>query len=259
MNKLFSAVILVIIMAFPLVSQAQGENSSWISLDAGFNSYWILNQNTYGNQELPYRPKLNISGTATFKYLFDDFGYSIGVGIGNMGQNYAGEMAGNASQRKVNLTYFQVPLLAMYSLGGNRQEMWVSFGPQIMYLLSADQYFERSAGGREIANPEMLLLGNTNIKERFKPLDVMLKLELTEIYALGSSDKFKALVSLKGALGLTDINSKDFQIENIHNKYAGSHNFYVGIHLGILYNLKVKAHYMLKSSNRKHFITPFNR
>ena len=43
---------------------------------------------------------------------------------------------------------------------------------------------------------------------------------------------------LNSAVGLTDINKSNWQIPNTHDYYGKSHNFYVGLKVGIMYNVK---------------------
>ena len=258
MNKIFCTIIFVIILTSPLFTLAQRDNTSWVSANMGVNTDWILNQNTYGNPEMAYRSKFNFSGDVSFKKFTNGYGYSVGIGIGNLGQNYSDKMAGADAKRSLSLTYLQLPVMGMYNLGGYNAQRWLSFGAQFMYLLSAKQVFNRSEG-RSLANPEMLLLGNTDVITRFKPYDMMLRFEFTNIYPIAASNKIKTLVSFNGAYGLIDINNKEYRIPNAHNVYAGSHNFYLGIHVGIMYNLKEKSRYTIKSHGRKHVIKPFNR
>ena len=251
MKKILSCFILAIILTCPLLTTAQRVNSAWLSADLGGNNAMILNQNAYGNPEMAYSPKFNISGSLTFNKFLQQYGYSAGFGIGHLGQNYSGDMAGAPAERRIKLTYLQVPVLGMYYLNGYTQNKWVSFGLQFMYLLAAKQEFDRQEGGRVLPN-EALLKTNDNVMSYYQPYDVMLKLEYTNVYSMGLSHKLKALLSLKSAVGLTDINAKGYRVENIIQKtYGGSHNFYLGLHVGIMYNINKKSAYNL--------IKPFNR
>ena len=250
MKKILSCFILAIILTCPLLTTAQRVNSAWISADLGGNTAWILNQNAYGNPEMAYSPKFNVSGSFTYNKFLKQYGYSAGLGIGYLGQNYKGIMAEKPASRKVSLQYLQVPVLGMYYLDGYTQSKWLSFGLQFMYMLAAKQEFSRESGGRAL--PDSIPLYKTNVMDQFNRFDVMLKLEYTNVYSLGISHKMKALLSLKSAVGLTDINAKGYRVENIIQKtYGGSHNFYLGLHVGIMYNINKKSAY--------NFIKPFNR
>ena len=255
MKNFFKAVVFVAISIIPLFTLGQQINrTSWISGDFGVNNTWILNQNMYGNQELPYSPKVGFSGGLGFTYLSYTNGYSTGLRIANLGQSYSGSMAGVNAKRKVNLTYLQLPVMAMHQMSGRFKTTWLEFGPQFMYLLSAHQDFSRN-DGRPIVDLQTMSEGHVNVKNRFNPFDVMLKVGLTNMFT--STSKYKLpyrptekliwTLSLDGAIGLTDINQKQFQTENTHHIYGTSHNFYVGIRIGIMQ--KVKMPYLFSKNN----------
>jgi hypothetical protein len=256
MKKKFTLIILALVLFSPVFTIGQRSNFYLFSLDFGINSTWILNQNMYGNPEMAYSSKFGLSGVATYRHFINGYGYSIGAGLENLGQKYSGEMAGAAAKRRVNLTYVQIPVMGIYNLGGKSQRTWLSFGPQFMFLVSAQQDFKREAG-TIIPKPEMLNPGSTDVFSRFNPIEVMLAFELTHIFistslnksSYRSENKAKWSASFKGALGLTDINSTAFQVNNTHNLYGGSHNFYMGINIGYMFNPVLKSHKASRSYN----------
>jgi len=245
MKYIYTVILIVAIFISPKFTLGQKNNTSWIKADFGANNTWILNQNMYGNPELPYTATIGYAGELSYQHFIREYGYSFGLGIANLGQNYEGEMAGANAQRKVNLTYLELPVMGMYNLGGKREQIWLSAGPQLMFLLAASQDFSRS-GERVIPDPELLSQGSVNVINRFKPVDVMLAFGLTNFFPIKShdvipyrtSEKIMWSLSLDGAIGLSDINQRQYQISNTHNVYAGSHNFYLGIRIGIMSNLK---------------------
>lgn len=247
MKKIYTCAVIAALIAFPLLTLGQGRKSSLFSVDFGLNNTMILNQNNYGNQEMPYSPAFGFSGLVTYKHFINKYGYSVGMGYANLGQKYSGDVAGTNAQRKINLNYLKVPLTMMYNLGGKHQQTWLSFGPQVMILLTARQDFNRDIG-RELPNPEFLINGNTNVINRFKPVDVMLNFEVTRIFAFWVTNippyrpagKLMWSVAFDGAIGLTDINQKAYQLENTHNVYASSHNFYLGMKIGLMLKTRVK-------------------
>lgn len=135
----------------------------------------------------------------------------------------------------------------MYDLGGKHHQTWLSAGPQLMILISAQQDFNRE-GGRVLPNPGLLINGNTDVINRFNPVDVMLNFEVTRVFAFWATiiphykpaGKLMWSASLDGAIGLTDINQKAYQLENTHNVYGGSHNFYIGMKIGLMLKMKIK-------------------
>lgn len=245
MKNLHAVFFIVVIFACPIFTLGQKNNTSWIKADFGANNTWILNQNMYGNPELPYTVTIGYAGELSYQHFFNEYGYSVGLGIADLGQNYEGEMAGANAQRKVNLTYLELPVMGLYNLGGKRQQIWLSAGPQLMFLLSAKQNFSRT-GERVIPDPELLSQGTVDVSNRFKPVDIMLAFRVTNFFPIKlhnvipyrPSENFMWSLSLDGAFGLSDINQKQYQISNIHNVYSGSHNFYLGIRIGIMSNLK---------------------
>ena len=236
-------IIILVFLILSITSQqsalAQDNSHSWIVTDVGFNSVWILNQNIYGNQELDYSTKFSFSGAACYRYFFGKYGFSLGLGIINLGQNYSGEMAGADAVRRINLNYLQLPLMATYRFNVFGQEKCLIFGPTIMLLLSAKQEFSRS-GGRPIPNPDLLLQPGNEITNRFKAADVVLAFEAANIFPLKLSARIKTIVSFNSGFGLLDINQEDYRIPNIHHIYKGSRNFYFGVRAGLIFNPKGK-------------------
>lgn len=241
--KKFTYISLAIILAFPMITLGQVNNLSFLSLDLGANSTWILNQNMYGNPELNYNLKFGFSGVASYKYFINKYGYSVGLGLINLGQKYSGNMVGADAKLRINHMYLELPVLGMYKLGDNKKQTWISFGPQLMYLLSAQQDFQRD-NGQIIPEPEMLNPGSTDVISRFNIFDIMLAFEVTHIYTykftnvgpFKSNQKTMWALSLKSAIGLTDINSPEFRESSTRNLYAGSHNFYLGVNIGYMFN-----------------------
>jgi hypothetical protein len=44
------------------------------------------------------------------------------------------------------------------------------------------------------------------------------------------------MLSFNAAMGLLDINAKEYQIPNLRNIYKSSHNFYFSVQLGFMFN-----------------------
>jgi hypothetical protein len=115
--KKFKHIFLAIILACPMVALGQISNFSLLSLDFGANSTWILNQNMYGNPKLDYNLKSGFSGMASYKYFKNKYGYSIGLGLGNLGQKYSGSMVGADAKLRLSLTYLEVPVMECIGWG----------------------------------------------------------------------------------------------------------------------------------------------
>lgn len=228
---------IIVTVSFLLVifqANAQPSESTWLTTSVGINSTWIMNQNAYGTPEMDYSTKFGLSGMIGLNYYINTkYGLSTGIGIGNYGQRYGGEQAGAKASRKVNLNYIQVPLLAMKQLCDPHHPCWLTFGPQIMILTSATQQYTRDA---EISLENQDILEIRDAQKLYKPLDIMLNLGFSNLYYMRTYDNMRLMVSYNTALGLFDINEKDYRITRKGSDYKGSHNFYIGVQVGLMFN-----------------------
>jgi len=229
--------LLVILLIFTYHGgKAQPSGSTWLSTTAGLNSVWIMNQNAYGNQELEYGTRFGVQASVGLNhYLNTRYGLSTGVGFGNFGQNYHGEQNEGKANRNVNLNYVMIPILGMKQLCDPQHPCWLTIGPQLMILTSASQKYSREDGS-PLSNPEYLQEGKADVTKRFRPVDVMLNIGFSNLYSMRSSDKFRMILSYNAAIGLLDINAKSYQIPNLTGTYKASHNFYMGVQAGFIFN-----------------------
>jgi len=236
MKKYKLSLAIVFLIFFAVNVNAQQKKSIWVNVVAGMNSTWILNQNAYGNPEIEYSPSFGLNGGVGVSYFHNrDLGFNGSVMVSQLGQNYSGYQAGGVAERKVKLTYLEVPLMIMKGIHGMQYPTWIAFGPDILILLNAKQDYTRD-GGSPLPNPDGMLVKDT--KERFSKADVALNFSLNRMYTINYSRKMLLLFSLNSAVGLTDINKSTWQIPNSHDTYGKSHNFYIGMKIGIMYNVK---------------------
>jgi hypothetical protein len=214
---------------------AQDEKSLWIDVKAGFNSIWMINQNTYQNPELDYATTFGLNGGIGVNYFItDDLGFNVSPGYIALGQNYNDNQSTGDVTRKVKLKYIQVPLLIMKKLpNSDNNSTWIAFGPDLMFLTSATQEFKNS-GSYNVTNPEGLEA--KDVKERFQPFDLALDFSVNKMYELRSYDNMMFLFSFITSVGLLDVNSKDYREPNLKGEYSGSHNFYFGLKVGLMFN-----------------------
>ncbi|NVO20888.1 MAG: outer membrane beta-barrel protein [Bacteroidetes bacterium] len=220
-------------------AKTQPSPSAWLTANAGINSIWLLNQNSYGNPEMEYGTKFGLSGDIGLNYYLNNkYGFSTGIGLGNFGQSYVGEQAGEKATRKVNLNYIKVPVMGMKQLSDPQHPCWLSFGPEILILTSASQKYTRVGGSEGLPNPGYFVPGKHDVTKWYKPMDIMLKAEVTNIYYMGTDDSKRFMLSVMGAFGLMDVNSNDpkYHVVRTGQTYKGSHNFYLGVKAGIMFN-----------------------
>jgi hypothetical protein len=234
MKKHILSLIAIFMLVFSFHLEAQQVNSFWLNGITGINSNWILNQNAYGNPEMAYAPSFGFTGGVGASYFIrKKWAIDGSVLLSQLGQKYSGEQAGANAERKVTLNYLEVPLLFMRKIPFRKFPTWISAGPDIMILLRAKQEYSREDGGNNLPNPEGMAEGN--ITERFKPADIALNVSLNRMFDLNYFKSIMLLVSANSSFGLLDMNSAEWQIPNTHGVYAASHNFYIGIKVGLMF------------------------
>lgn len=217
---------------------AQDEKSLWIDVKAGFNSVWMINQNSYQNPEMDYSTKFGLAGGIGVNYFVNNaWGFNISPGYIGLGQNYNDNKSADGTTRKISLKYIQVPLLFMKKVPNTNDPTWIAFGPDLMFLTGAKQEFENS-GSYLVNNSDGMKTGD--IKDRFKPFDLALDFSVNKMYELRSYDKMMFLFSFISSIGLLDINSTDYQDPNMKGEYKTSHNFYFGLKAGLMFNASGK-------------------
>ncbi len=227
---------LAIIFIFLLASkvQAQEEGTLWINAITGLNSNWIVYQNAYGNPELEYSTTFGFTGGIGASYFFSDqWGFSGSLSASKLGQNYSGVLREIDAERKVKLTYLEIPLQIMKHIPYTQNPTWIAFGPDIMILLTAQQEVFRKGGVEDLPNPIGMKKGD--IRDRFNKTDVALSFSLNKLYKLSDSGNAMFLLSFNTAFGLTDINNIEWKIPQLDGTYTGSHNFYIGIKTGLMF------------------------
>lgn len=203
--------------------------------EAGYNSNWIFNQNAYGNPEMEYSATFGYTGGLGVNYFYDrNWGFKGSLFLSKMGQNYSGVQAVGEADRKVNLTYLEVPLMMMKKIPFMNYPTWISFGPAVMILINAEQEYKR-VGGNPLPNPDGM--ASSNVKDRFRSADVALNFALSRMVDLNRSKKAMYLFSVNSSFGLTDINKPAWHIPNTHGIYGRSHNFYIGFKAGMMFRL----------------------
>lgn len=236
MKKLSLGYIIILILLHSVAGKAQQVHSLWLNTEVGLNSNWIINQNAYGNQEFEYATAFGLTGGLGATYFYRrHWGLNGSLFLSKMGQNYSGYQAGADANRKIKLTYLEVPLQLMRDIPYLQYPTWISFGPDVLILLNAKQEYRRDVGGSSLPFPEGMIDGD--VKVRYRPVDVAINFSVNRMYNMDYFRKMMFLFSVNAALGLTDINSSAWQLPNTHDVYAGSHNFYIGFKVGMMFKV----------------------
>lgn len=235
-NTFFLALVFLLLQL--TIANAQERNSKWINIVGGLNTPFIIYQNTYGNPEFEYFPTTGLTGGAGLIYFRNSEWVANGsLLITKIGQNYRGVQSGGNAERRVKLYYLEVPLLAMKNVIHIKTPVYISFGPDFFFLLSAKQEYQRT-GGAPLVNQEGMAEGK--ITKRFNPVDVSLNFALSQFYKLkfkyNKKSNTKLFASLNTSIGLTDINRDKWRIPQPDGSYSGSHNLYMGFKIGLMIN-----------------------
>ena len=224
----------VVTLLFTFSVRSQQVHSFWLSGSAGLNSDWILNQNAYGNPEMAYATTFGLTGGLGASYFMSrEWGMSGSLFLSKLGQNYSGEQSGAMADRKLKLSYLEMPLMFMRQIPYMNYPTWISAGPDVRFLVKALQDYSREDGGQPLINESGMM--NGDVTDRFKPIDIAINFSINRMVELNYSRSVMFIFSIDSSFGLTDINDTDWQIPNTHGVYAGSHNFYIGVKAGLMF------------------------
>lgn len=233
MKKLIPVLVLITSLSFNIYGQKGFE----IGIHEGVNSIWLVTQNTYGDPELSYLAKFGHAGMISLGYkIKNNVGISSGLGYTLRGQKYEGKQFSSMAYRDISLLYLQIPVLIKFTAGEKSIRFHFLLGPQIGYLLNAEQEYTRDG---EPVNTVInnSIAGKKNITDRFQKTDVSLILDLGQGFSL-TNNYFKNLYlnfGLRFNIGLTDINTINWRIDDIDGSYHSSKNYSIGLNIGLSY------------------------
>lgn len=222
---------------------AFSQSGLYVGVGGSVISTWITNQNNYGQVfEMDYVSRIGSNGNINLGYDFNNhIGLKLEAGYAMLGQKYEDTHNDTVYTRKVNLDYFQVPLMLKFRTAGEKVKFYVMAGPQFNFLMSAKQeYFKHhSVFSDSIVNPidaKRFKIGEEDVKSRYFSMDIMARVDLgVDIYFLPN---LYLNAGLTMAYGLMDINAEGFRIPDHSSKeYHASHNLYGGVNVGIQYRI----------------------
>lgn len=228
------AFIFLTLTIIPFYLGAQDSSYFHVGFGGSINSVWIINQNIYGGPEIDYAPTLggNIMLAAGYNFT-PKSGLRLEPAYSWQGQSYEGDQTIDGTKytatRDVRLNYFLIPVLYRYTTGAGNTKFNLMVGPQLGFLLDANQEYLRD--GVKVEDPA----GKEEIKDRFNSLDIMLVADVGAQISL-TADWFMT-AGFRVAYGLTDMNAEDWQLENLDGVYEASKNFTAGITIGINYKI----------------------
>lgn len=248
----------IAIVLFVLITTALSAQSWHVGAHAGFNSVWIINQNNYGFSELDYDFKFGGFGGIAAGYNFNaNSGFQVEVDFAAMGQEYYAKVRDFGpvtddghevkvdTYRSVGLKYVMIPVMYRFTSNRNKNDniaFHAMIGPSLGILLSADQHYEADEANDGTLNEIPLDLiaqaipafattpESEEAKLFFNQTDFGVHLDLgLDIFI---NDNLYITPAAKMYYGLSDNNAVETRDRE---SYESSHNFFVGINVGIHY------------------------
>jgi len=238
-----------IIVLFLLASVAGfSQKGIYFGIGGFAGSSGVVNQNVYGYPELDYEFPFSYGFNANVGFGFtDNLGVIMHIGYAKLGQKYSDLRGDSTFVRNFEMSYLTVPVMFRYTSGGKVARFYASAGPEMAFLLSAEQeYTYQTPSMSEPAQYEEWVLnkdgeafnvGDPDIEERMTPIDIMARIDVGVNISL--MQNLLLDVGLTMNYGLTDLNAPAYRIEDYSGNYNPSHNFYGGITLGLNYRIPI--------------------
>ncbi len=134
------------------------------------------------------------------------------------------------AEETIKLSYLSFPLLAKVAFGESNFKPYIVAGPELSFLLSADDYAEATseAEAQGIQVGPYTVNQEEDISEFIESFEFALDFGAGLSYSFGTIDVFADFIY---SLGITKINTEDFADEDIKNQV-------IMINLGIMYTIK---------------------
>ena len=227
-----------------------------IGLKGNVNLVGIANQNNYGQNEMDYELTPGFgAGVLASLHLDHQNSVSAALTYQSHGQKYKDSFKGSDFEKEVRYQMLSLPVYYKRMLtetsggyagvGSESKPRWYLLGGfQVDRLLSPniDWYLNGSETDflsfvLEGGNPNQALIeamgAPASDEDLFTDWDIMFI--LGGGFELPVSTQVMFSIELRGGIGLTDINAKDWRLENNQGVYGASRNAFAGLHVGIHY------------------------
>jgi hypothetical protein len=158
------------------------------------------------------------------------------LGYTLLGQKYKDTQYGLPANRTIDLNYFLLPVMLKFRAGGEKTKFYAMAGPELGLLLSASQVYQRNGVDAPVFNnPQAgpIDVSQKSITNRYTKAAGDIRLDLG--VELTPSKHFMIDIGLSSAYSITDLNAPSWRLLNDTGHYNISHDFYVGLNLGLNY------------------------
>jgi len=227
--------IIAVVVAIATIS-TNAQNRISIGIEGATLATGLINQNPYGFDKLPVdETKGNFQAVNIGYQLSNNISLQSGVQYLKIGQNYLNLVDENHfNNRTIKLNYVQIPFNIQNQFGEGAVKFISGAGFNYSRLVSSkfEQNIDTTLGEGTIN----MLRTNEVDSDRFNKNQLA-----TNAFVgvqLQISDRIQVQAKALGNLGLTDINSKDYQYEDAwENPYKKTKNIAAGASLGLHFKL----------------------
>jgi hypothetical protein len=236
-KNFFLTLSLLIFVVISSLAQKHDTCTWYIGGGGNFNSTWIVHQNTYGEPLMKYQFTPSYAVNANIGLDFSPhWGVKMELGYTLLGQKYKDTQYGLPANRTIDLNYFLLPVMLKFRAGGEKTKFYAMAGPELGLLLSASQVYQRNGVDAPVFNnPQAgpIDVSQKSITNRYTKAAGDIRLDLG--VELTPSKHFMIDIGLSSAYSITDLNAPSWRLLNDTGHYNISHDFYVGLNLGLNY------------------------
>ncbi len=226
------AIFFILWMTVPSIAQVEKGTHWYIGAGGNANFTWIIDQNTYGQDDLTNKGTLGWIGNLNVGFDFsDNWGFKLEAGYGRMGQKYTGTRDGKDVTRDIKLDYLLFPIMVKFRAGGEVVKFYAMTGPQLGILMKAEQSY--LVDGQPAPPYHGIDVSQTDIKERYTQAAAFIRLDAGLEITPGKHLMIN--IGFSNAYSITDLNSESWRMYDADGDYKISHNYYAGMNIGINY------------------------
>jgi hypothetical protein len=223
MKHSFSKYILVIVLVLSAGNATRAQKGFCLGVNAGYNSSFVFDRVLLGDVKYNYYlktgPAFGVAGGYNFTNMV---GIEAEYNYVDMGQNYSIPQNNSHINERLDIQYFQVPVMFKFTGGDYKSRFSSMFGPVFGFLSAAQLSSEATNGS------------STNVYQRMNISDLGI------LASAGGDITFKnhlyLNLSLRFYYGFNTINKDPMLLMSGAGENENLANAYAGINIGI-YNL----------------------
>lgn len=241
-------------MTISLTTAQLYEHHVNVGVKGALQTMGIANQNNYGQKEMEYKVPVGLAIGVHAEYTLTDKASLLVEGcLQQQGQTYDDTFNGKHFYKKVQMRYLTFPVMYRHAIGKEgfgyqavgtfwNPNWFAAGGLQFGTLLSAEIDWELNGQQTDFltfvtdeGNPNEMALAENGVPE--DDSDFFRKFDVVFVAAIGFhnsiSERVALTAELRGGIGLTDINTPEWQLPNRQGEYGASRTTFLGLHIGV--------------------------